>query len=154
MTLSDKLEILRSTEDKAFLALRELVNLDALADTLIKILRVRDIAERIRYDGEGVFDEELAEMAGETAAEPIPTPQPEAPAEVTETAAEEPASEAPAEVPAAVGMDKKEVRRQLAAISRDRNIDIAPLMAQMGYSKFGDIPAERYGELLKLAEEA
>ena len=138
MTLSDKLEILRSTEDKAFLALRELVNLDALADTLIKILRVRDIAERIRYDGEGVFDEELAEMAGETAAEPIPFPQPEA----------------PAEVPAVVGMDKKEVRRQLAAISRDKNIDIAPLMAQMGFSKFGDIPAERYGELLKLAEEA
>ena len=151
LTLSDKLEILRSTEDKAFLELRKLVDLDALADTLYKILRVRDIAERIRYDGDGVFEEELAEMAGETKSEPDPTAtaNPAEP-EVTETAAEEPKPEAPA----ADALDKKEVRRQLAAISRDKNIDIAPLMAQMGYSKFGDIPSERYGELLKLAEEA
>lgn len=154
MTPNEKLDILRSTEDKAFLALRELVNLDALADALYKILRVRDIAERIRYDGDGVYDEELAEMAGETADEPDPTLPTEAPAEVTETAAEGPAPEAPAEVPATVGMDKKEVRRQLAAISRNKNIDIAPLMTQMGFSKFGDIPADRYAELLKLAEEA
>lgn len=153
MTPNEKLDILRSTEDKAFLALRELVNLDALADTLIKILRVRDIAERIRYDGDGVYDAEVEELAGEDTPDPTLTVAPE-------TAAEEPtpeAPEAPAEenvIPAPAGMDKKEVRRQLAAISRDKNIDIAPLMSQMGFSKFGDIPAERYGELLKLAEEA
>ena len=153
MTPNEKLDILRTAEDNAFLALREIVNLDAIADALYKILRVRDIAERIRYDGDGVYDAEVEELADEDTPEPTLTAVPE-------TAAEEPtpeAPEAPTEekvTPAPGGMDKKEVRRQLAAISRDKNIDIAPLMAQMGFSKFGDIPAERYAELLKLAEEA
>lgn len=157
MTTNEKLEILRTAEDHAFLALRDLLNLDAIADALFKILRVRDIAEKIRYDGDGIFDAYLEELAGEANPAPVLTVLPE-------TAAEEPtepdpaATAAPVEEatpePAPAGMDKKEVRRQLAAISRDKNIDIAPLMAQMGYSKFGDIPADRYAELLKLAEEA
>ena len=155
MTPNEKLDILRTAEDNAFLALREIVNLDAIADALYKILRVRDIAERIRYDGDGVYDAEVEELAGEDTPEPTLTVVPETAAEEPELVTAVP--EAPAEekvTPAPAGMDKKEVRRQLAAISRNKNIDIAPLMTQMGFSKFGDIPADRYAELLKLAEEA
>ena len=155
MTTNEKLDILRTAEEHAFLALRDILNLDAIADALYKILRVRDVAERIRYDGDGVYDAEVEELADEDNLWPSLTV-------VSETAAEEPipeATEPPApveekETPASAGVDKKEVRRKLAAISREKDIDIAPLMAQMGYSKFGDIPADRYAELLKLAEEA
>lgn len=151
MTTNEKLDILRTAEEHAFLALRDILNLDAIADALFKIMRVRDIAERIRFDGDGVYDTEIEEIAAED--KPTLTVVPETAAEEL-TEPDPAATAAPAEEPAPAGMDKKEVRRQLAAISRDKNIDIAPLMAQMGFSKFGDIPAERYAELLKLAEEA
>ena len=147
MTTNEKLDILRTAEEHAFLALRE------IADALFKIMRVRDIAERIRFDGDGVYDTEIEEIAAED--KPALTVVPETAAEEpTPEAAEPPAPVEEKELPASAGVDKKEVRRQLAAISRNKNIDIAPLMAQMGFSKFGDIPAERYAELLKLAEEA
>lgn len=157
MTPNEKLDILRTAEDNAFLALREIVNLDAIADALYKILRVRDVAERIRYDGDSVYDDEVEELAGDDTTGPTLTVVPETAAEEPELVTavpEAPAEEKETPAPAPEGLDKKEVRRQLAAISRDKNIDIAPLMAQMGFSKFGDIPADRYAELLKLAEEA
>lgn len=153
MTTNEKLDILRTAEEHAFLALRDILNLDAIADALFKIMRVRDIAERIRFDGDGVYDTEIEEIAAED--KPMLTVVPETAAEEpTPEATEPPAPVEEKEPPASAGVDKKEVRRQLAAISRNKNIDIAPLMAQMGFSKFGDIPAERYAELLKLAEEA
>lgn len=153
MTTNEKLDILRTAEEHAFLALRDILNLDAIADALFKIMRVRDIAERIRYDGDGVYDTEIEEIAAED--KPTLTATPETAAEEpTPEATEPPAPVEEKEPPASAGVDKKEVRRKLAAISREKDIDIAPLMAQMGYSKFGDIPAERYAELLKLAEEA
>jgi hypothetical protein len=157
MTTNEKLEILRTAEDNAFLALREILNPDAIADTLYKIIRVRDIAERIRYDGDSVYDAEIEELAGEDTPTPVLTVVPE-------TATEEPAEPEPTETSVPVEetvttspgtvLDKTEVRRQLASISRDKDMDIAPLMAQMGYTRFKDIPAERYAELLKLAKEA
>lgn len=157
MTTNEKLEILRTAEANAFLALREILNLDAIADTLYKIMRVRDTAERIRYDGDSVYDAEIKELAGADTPTPALTVVPEAatekPAEPETTETSAPGKETVTPSPV-TGLDKTEVRRRLASISRDKDMDIAPLMAQMGYTRFKDIPAERYAALLKLAEEA
>ena len=151
MKTSEKLEILDGLEDHLFRSIQQ----DTLAGDTIRAashiqavqdsryLRAEILADSLTPRPEdGLADETTSEGGATPAAEPdAPEPEP------VHTAEPEPAEEA--SYP-----DKKEVRMRLAKISRDKGVDIAPLMAKMGYSKFGDIPASRYEELLALAQSA
>lgn len=50
---------------------------------------------------------------------------------------------------------KQEVRSRLAALSaKYEKLNVAEIMSEMGFTRLSDIPAERYPELLRLADEA
>lgn len=50
---------------------------------------------------------------------------------------------------------KQEVRTRLATLSaKYEKLDVAKIMEGMGFTRLSDIPAERYPELLRLADEA
>lgn len=57
--------------------------------------------------------------------------------------------------PGEPGLTKEIVRERLATLSNQHaNLDVAAIMAEMGFSKLSDIPAARYLELLQLVEKA
>ena len=50
---------------------------------------------------------------------------------------------------------KQEVRTRLATLSaKYEQLNVAKIMEGMGFTRLSDIPAERYPELLRLADEA
>lgn len=50
---------------------------------------------------------------------------------------------------------KQEVRTRLATLSaKYEQLNVAKIMEGMGFTRLSDIPAERYSELLRLADEA
>lgn len=50
---------------------------------------------------------------------------------------------------------KQEVRTRLATLSaKYEQLNVAKIMGGMGFTRLSDIPAERYPELLRLADEA
>ena len=50
---------------------------------------------------------------------------------------------------------KQEVRARLATLSaKYEQLNVAKIMEGMGFTRLSDIPAERYSELLRLADEA
>lgn len=79
---------------------------------------------------------------------------------VEEEAVAEEQTEEEAPAPAPSGDDKnipskESVRERLAFLSNQHtNLDVAALMAEMGYSKLSDIPKEKYNALLERAEAA
>lgn len=80
----------------------------------------------------------------------VPTDTPKAP----EPAPEPIETEAPAPVPAPVPeqncMSKEDLRDRLSTYSNKYDsLDIAQIMAGMGYSKLSEIPCGRYDELLR-----
>ena len=50
------------------------------------------------------------------------------------------------------GLTVEEVKKKMVQYQTAHNLDIAALMQSMGYQKLSTIPAERYGELIELAE--
>lgn len=64
--------------------------------------------------------------------------------------APDPAPESDANLPT-----KQEVRTRLATLSaKYEQLNVAKIMEGMGFTRLSDIPAERYPELLRLADEA
>lgn len=64
--------------------------------------------------------------------------------------APDPAPESDANLPT-----KQEVRTRLATLSaKYERLNVAKIMEGMGFTRLSDIPAERYPELLRLADEA
>ena len=62
----------------------------------------------------------------------------------------EPAPEPDADLPT-----KQEVRTRLATLSaKHEKLNVAKIMEGVGFTRLSDIPAERYPELLRLADEA
>ena len=62
---------------------------------------------------------------------------------------------APAPEPDANIPTKQEVRTRLATLSaKYEKLNVAKIMEGMGFTRLSDIPAERYTELLRLADEA
>ena len=51
-------------------------------------------------------------------------------------------------------MTKEEVRAKLAALATNPKVNVAAIMAEMGYAKLSDVPAARYQELLDKANAA
>lgn len=151
MKTSEKLEILDGLEDHLFRSIQQDTIAGDTSRTAEHLRLIQDsgytrdqiLADSLTPHPEDKFSDETT-PEGDT----MPAKEPDAPEPEPVPAAEpEPAEET--SYP-----DKKEVRMRLAKISRDKGIDIAPLMEKMGYSKFGDIPASRYEELLALAQSA
>lgn len=99
--------------------------------------------------------EELVEFAKQVLAkeEPAKVPEPEAvPKQVKAEIMPEPERiEAPAE-PEDTAYSMTEVRALLGDLRKNgKKTEVSSLIREMGYSKFVDIPAEKYGELMEKA---
>lgn len=88
-----------------------------------------------------------AEKQNGNATEEIVTEEPTATEEVI------PVKETPKVEEPVVTITKEEIRAKLGAY-RLAGVKIRDLMDSIGYEKLSDVPAEKYGELLKLAEIA
>lgn len=160
--MASKQECLRVLEDGEARTLAKLTATEP--DTqeymilLQNLMQQRDLAERIKYGRDAIF--ELDEGSE------IPDPEPKqetrdwvqteaAEQRLVETAAEIPPMEEPKQDEApweeAPALTKEEVRAKLATAANDKGLDVAALLAEMGFRRLSEVPAERYTELLKKA---
>jgi hypothetical protein len=109
---------------------------DELLQRIERLMLMRDHLCRMTHE-----DTEAAD-AQEAACLPVPTPAAaeESPEATTETK--------PAPAPA---LTKEEVRSELQSLANAHHVDIAGVMAGMGYNRLSEVPAERYAELLDAA---
>ena len=70
--------------------------------------------------------------------------------------ASEPVSESEPEPEPGDGetLTKEDVRAKLAALATNPKVNVAAIMAEMGYAKLSDVPSARYQELLDKANAA
>lgn len=152
MTKEEKLEILEAAEVRAYGAVKSTEGTDMGAEGFLTLLhsieQLNWAQERLKHPGiPDPFDvtppanvEAAPESTGETDAAETG----EKPAAQTDREPDEPEPDAPT---------KEQVRAQLARYQANNNLDIPALMKSMGYSKLSEIPANRYWELLELAQK-
>lgn len=165
MTNEEKLQILRDREDRAYELLRTLEPTDPAFGTCLdnshRCMYVRSEIVMASIDGqlcgEGVGPEPETEQPKPEertdACDPAPAQEPE-----TETEQPKPEAKEEAAAPAtndAPQLTRVEVRDRLSAVSIKYGSDVVTrAMAELGFVKLSQIPAERYGELLDKVEEA
>lgn len=151
MTNKEKLQILLDREERAYELLRKLEPTDPAFGTCLdnshRCMYVRseivmaDVDESLCGEGVGPAPEADQEPEPETEVE---QPKPEA----KEEAAAPATNDAPQ-------LTRVEVRDRLSAVSIKHGSDVVTrAMAELGFVKLSQIPAERYGELLDKVEEA
>ena len=140
MTKAEKLRIYQSMEEKILQTLdgrtgEQLVSKET--DLALDLLANITVAQwRLEED-------DPAERKTTPSSAPDPGPAP----------ASEPVSESEPE-PDGETMTKEEVRAKLAALATNPKVNVAAIMAEMGYAKLSDVPAARYQELLDKANAA
>lgn len=92
---------------------------------------------------ERAADPENIEESSEAAREPEPAPVEEPTPEPVKPCPK------PEHVPT-----KQEMVTQLSYYANEKNVDVAAIMAGMGYARLSDIPQSQYNELLDLVKEA
>ena len=137
MTKEEKLAILAEAEARCYEALK---TAEVGKDMASIVGALEDVEWRIK-GLTGERDEYLAKIN-------TPVEQPDAPA------VKEPVKLDPMEEPKPVesGRTFAEVKREMIRYQTNHNVDIAALMQSMGYSKLSEIPAEKYDELIGLAD--
>ena len=148
MTNEEKLQILLDREERAYELLRTLEPTDpAFGTCLDNSHRCMYVRSEIVMAG---FDEQLC---GEGVG-----PAPEADQEPeTETEQTKPKAKKEAAAPAtndAPQLTKEDMVNRLTPISLSHPNVVQRAMAELGFVKLSQIPAERYGELLDKVEEA
>lgn len=158
----DKLKILATKEDAAFERMSEVSPAD---DDFFKSVQavhaIRQLAEVVAYTDElGAMLTEMQKAAERVVeAKIVPTPENRV---FPEPKAVESAAEAPEELPGQMTTDdpavekpisKEDLRVELYALGQ-KGVQVLAIMQDMGYAKLSEVPAERYGELLKIAREA
>ena len=140
MTKAEKLRIYQSMEEKILQTLdgrtgEQLVSKET--DLALDLLANITVAQwRLEED-------DPVERKTTPSSAPDPGPAP----------ASEPVSESEPE-PDGGTMTKEEVRAKLAALATNPKVNVAAIMAEMGYAKLSDVPAARYQELLDKANAA
>lgn len=137
----DKLKILATQEDAAFERMSEVSPAD---DDFFKSVQavhaIRQLAEVVAYTDEpSKVLEDLHNIADREDTAEVPE---ELPGQMTtdDLAVEKPIS-------------KEDLRVELYALGQ-KGVQVLAIMQDMGYAKLSEVPAERYGELLKMAREA
>lgn len=162
MTNKEKLQILLDREERAYELLRTLEPTDPAFGTCLdnshRCMYVRseivmaDVDEHLC--GEGVGPEPETEQPkpeeGTDACDPAPAQEPE-PEQTKPEAKKEAAAPATNDAPQ---LTKEDMVNRLTPISLSHPNVVQRAMAEMGFSKLSQIPAERYGELLDKVEEA
>lgn len=171
MTNKEKLQILLDREERAYELLRKLEPTDPAFGTCLdnshRCMYVRSEIVMADADesqcGEGVWpapeaDQEITDIReahelpeeGTDACDPAPAQEPETEQPKPE-AKEEAAAPATNDAPQ---LTKADMVNRLTPISLSHPNVVQRAMAEMGFSKLSQIPAERYGELLGKVEEA
>lgn len=151
MTKEEKLEILQAAEVRAYGAVASTEGPDMGAEGFLTLLHA---IEQLAWAQEG-----LRHPVAPDFAPPIESPdEPVGAAETAEEAKpdqEAHAAQTPNEPtePEPEPPTKDQVRAQLARYQANANLDVPALMKSMGYSKLSEIPANRYWELLELAQK-
>lgn len=154
----DKLKILATQEDAAFERMSEVSPAD---DDFFKSVQavhsIRQLAEVVAYTDEP--SKVLEDLQVHT--EPLPITH-RLPNADTEPKVMESAAEVPEELPDQMTTDdlavekpisKEDLRVELYALGQ-KGVQVLAIMQDMGYAKLSEVPAEKYGELLKIAREA
>lgn len=173
MTNKEKLQILLDREERAYELLRKLEPTDPAFGTCLdnshRCMYVRseivmaDIDESLCGEGVGPAPEADQETEqpkpeeGTDARDPAPAQEPE-PETEPETDQPKPETKKGAAAPAtndAPQLTQVEVRDRLSAASIKHGSEVVTgAMAEMGFNKLSQIPAERYAELLDKVQEA
>lgn len=148
MTNKEKLQILLDREERAYELLRKLEPTDPAFGTCLdnfhRCMYVR--SEIVMADA----DESQCDEGVGTAPEADPEPE-------SETEQPKPEAKEGAAATATNGapqLTKEDMVNRLTPISLSHPNVVQRAMAEMGFSKLSQIPAERYGELLDKVEEA
>ena len=158
----DKLKILATQEDAAFERMSEVSPAD---DDFFKSVQavhaIRQLAEVVAYTDEpSKVLEDLHNIADRV--EDLAVTNTPANATFPEPKAVEDTAEVPEELPGQMTTDalavekpisKEDLRVELYALGQ-KGVQVLAIMPDMGYAKLSEVPAERYGELLKMAREA
>lgn len=148
MTKAEKIRIYQSMEEKILQTLdgrtgEQLVSKET--DLALDLLANITIAQW-RLEEEGA----PAEKKTTPVPDPDPSPNP--------GPAPDPEPEPEPEPKPGVGdgemLSKEDVRAKLAALATNPKVNVAAIMAEMGYAKLSDVPAVRYQELLDKANAA
>jgi hypothetical protein len=162
MTNEEKLQILLDREERAYELLRKLEPTDPAFGTCLdnshRCMYVRSEIVMASIDGqlcgEGVGPETETEQPKPEertdACDPAPAQEPEA-EQTKPEAKKEAAAPATNDAPQ---LTKEDMVNRLTPISLSHPNVVQRAMAEMGFSKLSQIPAERYGELLDKVEEA
>ena len=154
MTKAEKIRIYQSMEEKILRTLDERPGERLVCeDTRLALELLQDLTVAQWRLEEGNIpaetwpepDPEQADFADapELVPDPEPIPEPEP----------EPAPKSESELEGET-LTKEEVRAELAALATNPKVNVAAIMAGMGYSKLSDVPASRYRELLDKANAA
>lgn len=141
MTREEKIKILEEAQERAFEEIAQTSGKDMGSEEFTRLLGAAQSLEwmaqphEARYPAVPVPEEGSAPDEGQ-----IEEPKPEI---------------VPEQVQTAPTMSKEEVRDKLSTYSNKYDsLDVASIMAEMGYGKLSDIPATRYCELLEKVEAA
>lgn len=148
MTKAEKIRIYQSMEEKILQTLdgrtgEQLVSketdlaLDLLANITIAQWRLEEEGGPAEKKTTPVPDPDPSPNPG-----PAPDPEPE------------PEPEPKPGVGDGEMLSKEDVRAKLAALATNPKVNVAAIMAEMGYAKLSDVPAVRYQELLDKANAA
>lgn len=148
MTTSEKVAVLRAAETRGFTELDQRQGAELTADSTLALLEVlRHIGLLLEDLGRGCEDDRT-ERDDNTPAE-REAHNNEDTAEPKEQEVTQPEPGRKEDLPST--MTKEEVRAKLAALNTDPKVDVAAIMAGMGYSRLSDVPGSRYQELLDKA---
>lgn len=140
MTREEQIKIVTDARDRAFKQIELTEGCEMSTEDFLLLLRAA---------------QELGFMSSQEASAPEPlSAAPVAPeqAQIEEHSPVDVFEETPV-VPAANTPSKAEVRDKLSAYSNKYDaLDVASIMADMGYGKLSDIPATKYSELLERVE--
>lgn len=146
MTKAEKLRIYQSMEDKILQTLdgrtgEQLISKET--DLALGLLANITVAQW-RLEEDDPYEKKTAAT---------PDVEPEADKAPVADPAPEPVPESEPD-PDGETMTKEEVRAKLAALATNPKVNVAAIMAEMGYAKLSDVPAARYQELLDKANAA
>ena len=153
MTKAEKLRIYQSMEEKILRTLEKKSGEQLIGKEMEGALDLLDYLASAQLRMGMLESTEAPTVPAPEEADPAGAPKP-----VTEPA---PASGPEAESDAGDGdgdggetLAKEEVRAKLAALATNPKVNVAAIMAEMGYAKLSDVPAARYQELLDKANAA
>ena len=143
MTKAEKLRIYQSMEEKILQTLdgrtgEQLVSKET--DLALGLLANITVAQWRLEEDDPAEKKPTPSPVPTTATAPAPEPVPEPESEPGDGDGET--------------LTKEDVRAKLAALATNPKVNVAAIMAEMGYAKLSDVPAARYQELLDKANAA